>query len=112
MRPPESRSSTATWRATSHGRRRASGVTIAPRRRRSVASATAVSAIHGSATSSPSKVMTWSHTKMPSQPARLGLGGDRGERADVGQLAERRDVEPVAHAQAAAAATGQDRRRS
>ena len=110
MRPPERRSRTATWRATSHGRRRASGVTIAPRRRRSVASATAVSAIHGSATASPSKVMTWSQTKKPSQPLPSALGRHRGERADVGQLAEGRDVQAVAHGQAAAAATGHARR--
>ena len=112
MRPPESRSSTATWRATSHGRRRASGVTMAPRRTRSVASATAVSAIHGSAMSSRSWVMTWSHTKMPSQPPASASRRHRGEGADVGQLAEGRDVEPVSHVQAAAAATGQDRRTS
>ena len=112
MRPPESRSSTATWRATSHGRRRASGVTMAPRRRRSVASATAVSAIHGSAIVEPVE----GHDVVPHEEAvpaaRLGLRGDRGQRADVGQLAEGRDVEAVSHVQAAAAATGQDRRTS
>ena len=50
-RPPLSRSSVAVSRATLTGLRRASGVTIGPSRIRSVAVATAVSVIHGSATS-------------------------------------------------------------
>ena len=72
----------------------------------------AVSAIHGSAMSSRSKVMTWSHRKMPSHPPASACADDLGERPDVGQLAEGRDVEPVSHVQAAATATGHDRRRA
>ena len=47
-RPPESTSSATVSRATFHGRRRDSGVTIIPSRTRSVRAAIAASAIHGS----------------------------------------------------------------
>ena len=111
-RPPDRWSRTAAWRATSHGRRRARGVTIAPRRRRSVASATAVNAIHGSAHREPVE----RHHVVPDEEAvpaaALGARRHRGERANVGQLAEGRDVQAVAHGQAAAAATGHARRSS
>ena len=47
-RPPDSESRVATCRASCSGRRRATGVTSVPRRSRDVASAAAVSSIHGS----------------------------------------------------------------
>ena len=50
-RPFDSRSSEATSRATFHGRRRGSGVTIGPIRTRSVADAMAAIVTHGSAMS-------------------------------------------------------------
>ena len=49
--PDDSRSSDATSRASFHGRRRGTGVTIGPMRTRSVADAIAASVIHGSAMS-------------------------------------------------------------
>jgi hypothetical protein len=70
-RPPESRSSVAASFASFQGRRRASGVTSAPKRTRSVASAMAVSATVVSASSwPPSGVQArWSQMKKPAQPA-------------------------------------------
>jgi hypothetical protein len=58
-------------RATFQGRRRASGVTIGPRRSRSVARATPASSSHGSAIGSFQAFtkVRWSQTKKPSQPA-------------------------------------------
>ena len=66
----ESRSSETVSRATFCGRRRASGVTSAPIRTRSVATAIADRAIHGSTTGGPPGRAMWSQTKKPSQPAR------------------------------------------
>ena len=59
-------------RASFQGRRRATGVTMVPRRMRSVARATVVSSTQGSAMSAPGSkaAWRWSHTKKPSQPAR------------------------------------------
>ena len=70
-RPPDSRSRVTVSLATFQGRRRASGVTIGPSRSRSVASATPVSSIHGSAMRSFHALtnVRWSQTKKPSQPA-------------------------------------------
>jgi hypothetical protein len=88
-RPPESRSSVAVSLATLTGRRRASGVTMGPRRMRWVAVAMAVSVIHGSATSMiGSRQRTWSQTNTPCQPA-SSASADR--RATVaGRRARRR----------------------
>jgi len=70
-RPPERRSSVAVSFASFQGRRRASGVTSAPNRTRSVASAIAVSATVVSARSCPpcGVQARWSQMKKPSQPA-------------------------------------------
>jgi hypothetical protein len=59
------------WRATTCGRRRASGVTSVPSTTRSVAWAIAPSSTHGSCTSSPAPGMStrWSHRNTPSHPA-------------------------------------------
>ncbi len=60
-----------TCRATTHGRRRASGVTSAPSSTRSVAWASAPSTTQGSCTSrriSGNNTM-WSHRNTPSHPA-------------------------------------------
>jgi hypothetical protein len=68
-RPFESRSNVAASRATTQGRRRASGVTSIPSRILAVAWATAAIVIHESATGMPGTARIWSHRKKPSQPA-------------------------------------------
>ena len=67
--PSERWSRDTVARATCHGRRRASGVTIAPMRTRSVRMATADNATHGSANGSFMPSHTWSHVNTPSHPA-------------------------------------------
>ena len=69
-RPFERWSSETAWRATTHGRRRGSGVTIGPRMIRSVPAAMAASRTHGSWTGSGVALKRmWSHRKKPSHPA-------------------------------------------
>jgi hypothetical protein len=69
-RPDERWSSVTTCRASTCGRRRTSGVTMVPRRRRSVTQATPERMIHGSATlaACSGRRSTWSQRKNPSQP--------------------------------------------
>lgn len=64
-------SSETVSRASFHGRRRATGVTMGPSRMRAVVAASAASAIHGSctATSNTSENRMWSQRKNPSHPA-------------------------------------------
>ena len=61
--PFDSRSTVATWLASSAGRRRDGGVSIVPSRRRDVRTAARPSEIHASTPH------TGSHTNSPSQPA-------------------------------------------
>ena len=64
----ESRSRVAACHANTQGRRRARGVTIIPRRIRSVAWAIAAAMTKGSATAIPGMVSMWSHRYKPSPP--------------------------------------------
>ncbi len=67
-RPPESRLTVEAWRATIHGRRRGSGVTVEPTLTVRVLAAIALSEVQQSAIGAVS-LTTWSHRKTPSQPA-------------------------------------------
>ena len=86
-RPPDSWSRATVSRATLAGRRRASGVTMAPSRTRSVATAMAARATCGSVAGSPLR-LRWSQQKTASQPAPLGQGSEVGEDARVGVVPE------------------------
>ena len=59
-----------TCRASTHGRRRATGVTIVPIRTRDVTTATAPSTVHGSQIGGGASRSTtmWSQKNTPSQP--------------------------------------------
>ena len=86
-RPSDSRSTVATWLASSAGRRRDGGVSSVPRRMRDVRTAARASEIQASTPH------TGSQTKIPSQPDVLGR---RGEVADVVGVGPR-DHEPEPH---------------
>lgn len=90
------------WRTSVEIRRRASGVTIGPRRMRSVAAATAATAASMVQTSaiavtSAGSRWTWSHRNTPVPARALGRPCHLDEGAGVGHLGEGRDVEGVTH---------------
>ncbi len=76
VRPPASRSSVAVCRASTHGRRRGTGVIIGPSTIVEVCAAATDSTAHGSTIGGPCPSLAntmWSQRKKPSKPALLGL---------------------------------------
>ena len=80
VRPPASRSSVTVCRASTHGRRRGTGVIIGPSTIVEVCAAATDSTAHGSTIGGPwpslAKTM-WSQTKNPSKPARSASTASR-----------------------------------